>query len=89
MNGNVGIGTTSPGAKLDVAGTARVTGNVSGAGTNYLCVRKVDSEIVTVGGTLSVCPVGKVMTGSSAMYDCGGGLACIECSRLVLSSVCP
>ncbi len=31
-NGNVGIGTTSPGAKLDVAGQIKITGGTPGAG---------------------------------------------------------
>jgi hypothetical protein len=35
--GNVGIGTTSPGAKLDISGSARIT-NTSGSG-NFLSIR--------------------------------------------------
>jgi hypothetical protein len=45
--GNVGIGTTSPAAKLDVAGSAKISGDltVSGASTNFLAaIQKVDGS---------------------------------------------
>ena len=49
--GNVGIGTISPAAKLDVAGSAKISGDltVSGASTNFLAaIKKVDGSGSTI-----------------------------------------
>ena len=63
-NGNVGIGTTSPGAKLDVAGTA-IIGSSSGTGT------------LTLGNTLSNSGSIMKMLGYTSVYknwQLGNGL---------------
>ena len=64
-DGNVGIGTTSPGAKLDVAGTGNFTGLVSGitpvAAANFVTKAYVDGS---GGGTGPFLPLaGGTMTG--------------------------
>lgn len=53
MQGNVGIGTASPGYKLDVAGTARITGDLTVQGrviTDTLVNRTVQN--LTVSGSI-------------------------------------
>ncbi|HLP04163.1 MAG TPA: hypothetical protein VK152_01920 [Paludibacter sp.] len=78
-NGNVGIGTTTPGAKLDVAGDARISSNLEVNGS--LIVRSIDAQnsygTFHVGGGSSnyypvrfmVCGVGNVASmGKLSLY---------------------
>lgn len=56
-NGNVGIGTTTPGYKLDVAGNARVTNElyISGSGSD-------------IGGSLSILNTAKASAGQASKW---------------------
>ena len=70
-DGNVGIGTTSPGYKLDVAGTGNFTGLVSGitpvAAANFVTKAYVDGS---GGGTGPFLPLaGGTMTGVTQFND--------------------
>lgn len=72
--GNVGIGTTSPGAALDVAGTARATNFIPSGLTGATTAVRI------VGGTTSAPPAtgtfvaGDVVIGTSgAIYICTTG----------------
>jgi len=59
--GNVGIGTTAPGAKLDVAGVAQFQGNPIAGGSTYLRVGGSDSG----NSTLMVFPNGTAANDSA------------------------
>ena len=89
-SGNVGIGTTGPGAKLEVSGDTKITGNLYGGGSNYVCLRTTNCAWTgdfSCGGSMA-CPTGQVLAGfrdgtSCGVYDAG------YCCNLVLSSTCP
>ena len=70
-NGNVGIGTDSPGFKLDVAGTGNFTGLVSGitpvAAANF--VTKAYADGLTPGAGVFLPLAGGTMTGNLDMSD--------------------
>ncbi len=90
VGGNVGIGTANPGAKLEVAGNTKITGNLYGGGSNYLCLRTINCSWTgqfACGGNMT-CPAGTILAGfrdgtSCGVYDAG------YCCNLVLSSTCP
>lgn len=45
VNGNIGIGTTSPGARLDINGTGGILFNVENAGTSYFAVNATTGRV--------------------------------------------
>jgi hypothetical protein len=71
--GNVGLGTASPGARLDVSGNAHVAGDMSAGGTLSSANANIGGTLSTgnanVGGTLSA---GNANVGGS--LNVGGGL---------------
>ncbi|MFZ2188264.1 MAG: LamG-like jellyroll fold domain-containing protein [Candidatus Moraniibacteriota bacterium] len=85
-SGNVGIGTTSPGSLLDIAGTARMTGFQLGAATTAGYVLTADANGVGTwqaatggglsGGTASYIPLwnGPSSQGLSALYQASGNV---------------
>lgn len=68
-SGNVGIGTTTPGAKLEVAGTARVTGNLT-AVQNVEVDGQLGVGTATPGAKLDVAGTARV----SGQTEIGGSL---------------
>jgi hypothetical protein len=63
-NGNVGIGTTSPGAKLDVNGNTNITGNLTV--TNLINKPTADSVVITQ-NNVPILSTFKHPTGSTAI----------------------
>ena len=73
VSGNLGIGTTSPGSKLDVKGTLRLSGSSSGyvglapAAAAGSATYTLPSALPTVDGQLLSCTTAGVMSWSSTL----------------------
>ncbi|MCD6340372.1 MAG: tail fiber domain-containing protein, partial [Desulfurococcales archaeon] len=62
--GNVGIGTTSPGYKLDVSGTGRFTGNLTGVGFFYSSDESLKKNVQKI-----ETPLAKIMKLDGISFD--------------------
>jgi hypothetical protein len=81
-SGNVGIGTTSPGAKLEVAGQVKITGGSPAVGKILTCdsaglaTWQTPITGITGYGVMNYLPkfIDSYVVGNSAIYDWGGNV---------------
>ena len=76
--GNVGIGTATPAAKLDVAGTGQFTGNTTAIASTILGATQGGSNTTLFNGTQATIPpvaVGGIATATSGSVGGVGGIA--------------
>jgi hypothetical protein len=78
-SGNLGIGTSSPSYKLDVSGTARITGNLglgvtpSAWGSTYRALDVRTAAIYDIPGTISGLSFNAMFNGTNWVYKGTGG----------------